>query len=118
MHGNVSKWVLDNYAADRYQILAAAGMAVKNPLQVPTRVRYPYVIRGGGYDDDPDWCRSAYSDRSTPKLWEDDPTESIWFNTSRWSPGFRVVRPLRRPMLEEMKLYEPRQEMRREYYYQ
>jgi len=116
MHGNVSEWVLDSYLADRYSKLSGPD-AVKNPLALPHTDRYPFVIRGAGFWDDPDWCRSAYREKSTPKLSEDDPTypQDIWLHTKRWAPGFRVVRPLRMPILKEAKQYEPNPSVLKKY---
>jgi len=114
MHGNVSEWVLDQYVADRYSTLV--GKTVKNPF-VPTKTEYPRVARGGCWDDDPDKLRSAARMASDPGWKAEDPQlpKSIWYTTEQWCPGFRVVRPLRKPAAEEAKQYEPNPETIEEY---
>jgi len=106
MHGNAYEWVLDQYVADQYKKRGEG--AVKNPL-VPTTKQYPRVARGGCWDDDPDKLRSAARIGSSETWKSEDPQipKSIWFNTEPWCAGFRVVRPLKMPTVEEAKLYEP-----------
>ena len=96
MHGNVSEWVLDQYM--EYKTIADR----KNPLAIPTKL-YPRVVRGGGWDDDPDRLRSAARIASEPEWKDQDPQEprSIWYHTDALSVGFRVVRPLTEPTDEE-----------------
>jgi formylglycine-generating enzyme required for sulfatase activity len=99
MHGNVSEWVLDRYDADWY-----ARGAGKSPLNVPTDM-YPRIVRGGSWDDDPDGLRSASRYASDPEWKFQDPQipKSIWYHTDALHVGFRVVRPLNPPGLEERK---------------
>ena len=100
MHGNVSEWVLDQYSDQTY---AKRGNAViANPLQVPTTL-YPRVVRGGGWDDDPEYLRSAARKFSEEEWKDQDPQlpRSIWYHTDALSVGFRVVRPLVEPSAEE-----------------
>ena len=106
MHGNVREWVLDAYAPDGYQ--QRSGQTVRNPLRVPQTV-YPRVVRGGCWDSDPEQVRSAARGFSDPKWKSEDPRDpqSIWQFTTPVAPGFRVVRPLRRPTPDEAKLVEP-----------
>jgi formylglycine-generating enzyme required for sulfatase activity len=106
MHGNVREWVLDAYDPGYYQRLA--GQAVRTPLLVPRTV-YPRVVRGGCWDSDPEELRSAARGASDPEWKSEDPRDpqSIWQFTTPVAPGFRVVRPLRRPTDEEAKLFEP-----------
>src|SRR5262249_27402083 len=58
MHGNVSEWCLDHYAADIYSKLLKEQPA-RRPVVLPTDKEYPYVARGGSWDDDGDRLRSA-----------------------------------------------------------
>jgi len=96
MHGNVSEWVLDQYhkSYDPEQ--------TKNPLAVPGKL-FPRVVRGGGWDDSPDWLRSARRIASSEDWKEQDPQlpQSIWYHTDALSVGFRVVRPLQVPSASE-----------------
>ena len=99
MHGNVSEWVLDQHLPDFYA--SDAGRA-KLPLAIPTTL-YPRVVRGGGWDDDPDWLRSASRITSSEEWKLQDPQlpQSIWYHTDALSVGFRVVRPLTEPSESE-----------------
>ena len=101
MHGNVAEWCLDAYLPDAY---AKWRPGAKNPWH-PATERYPHVARGGHYDaDGPADLRSAARIASTPQWKTIDPQnpKSIWYFTdNRWI-GFRVVRPLKTPSVEEM----------------
>ena len=114
MHGNVSEWVLDHYSPDAYR-LVAAGKATF-PLVLSDKDA-PHVVRGGSWDSDPEQLRSAARDYSRPEWKEHDPRnpKSIWYNTEITCPGFRVVRPLNVPTIEESNRYEPSWEKILEY---
>ncbi len=92
MHGNVSEWVLDQYTP-----YGSVDESV-NPLVVP-KTLYPRVVRGGGWDDDPEMLRSAARKASEEDWKQQDPQvpRSIWYHTDALSVGFRVVRPLNEP---------------------
>ncbi|KAA5546313.1 formylglycine-generating enzyme family protein [Roseiconus nitratireducens] len=92
MHGNVSEWVLDQYTP--YDSIQEA----LDPLAVP-KTLYPRVVRGGGWDDDPEVLRSAARKASEEDWKQQDPQipRSIWYHTDALSVGFRVVRPLNEP---------------------
>ena len=98
MHGNVSEWVLDQYVEDQY----AKQSGAVDPLAVPLKL-YPRVVRGGGWDDDPEVLRSAARRGSDEEWKQQDPQipRSIWYHTDALSVGFRVVRPLVEPSAEE-----------------
>lgn len=100
MHGNVSEWVLDQYASDYY----GQGGNTVDPLNVPNKL-YPRVVRGGGWDDDPEMLRSAVRVGSSDDWKDQDPQvpRSIWYHTDALSVGFRVVRPLTEPSVAEKK---------------
>ncbi|WP_372895273.1 formylglycine-generating enzyme family protein [Stieleria sp.] len=95
MHGNVSEWVLDQYTP--YDSIKES----MDPLVVP-KTLYPRVVRGGGWDDDPEVLRSAARKASSDEWKEQDPQEpkSIWYHTDALSVGFRIVRPLEEPTPE------------------
>ena len=69
---------------------------VKGPVVLPTPKEYPYVARGGSWDDDADKLRSAARIASNPEWSVQDPQrpQSIWWHTDATRVGFRVVRPL------------------------
>ncbi|TWU26713.1 Serine/threonine-protein kinase pkn1 [Novipirellula galeiformis] len=98
MHGNVAEWVLDQYVADFY----SQNPKIKNPLAIPSTL-YPRVVRGGGWDDDPDMLRCGVREGSSEEWKEQDPQlpQSIWYLTDAQGVGFRVVRPLVEPSAEE-----------------
>ncbi len=103
MHGNVMEWTADRYEPEYFKLIAKT---TANPLLKPTRI-YPRSVRGGGWDDDPDKLRSA-ARRGSAKEWKaQDPQlpKSLWYHTNaRWL-GFRIVRPLKTPTVEEMDFY-------------
>ena len=65
MHGNVSEWVLDQYSDEFYEKSKTA----KDPLNIPNKL-YPRVVRGGGWDDDPESLRSA-ARRASSEDWKE-----------------------------------------------
>ena len=103
MHGNVAELVLDQYAADTY---AQAKDGEASPW-VPPANRYPTVVRGGHWDADAPATRSAARLASNKSWKAEDPQipKSIWYFTNAPWIGFRVVRPLRTPSVDEMHRY-------------
>lgn len=103
MHGNVSELVLDQYAPDTYAGIKDGALAP----WTPALNRYPTVVRGGNWDTDPPALRSA-ARLGSNKDWKiQDPQipKSIWFFTDAPWLGFRIVRPLKTPPVEEMHRY-------------
>lgn len=103
MHGNVTEWCLDAYDKDFYATLKAGA---QDPINWPEDL-FPRSVRGGSWDDDPDALRSA-ARRGSKAGWKvQDPQlpKSIWYHTDAQFLGFRVVRPLKQPSLEEMARY-------------
>jgi formylglycine-generating enzyme required for sulfatase activity len=103
MHGNVAEHVLDQYFADSYSKFKEGEI---NPW-VPAPNRYPTTVRGGHWDADPALLRSG-ARLATTKAWKiQDPQipKSIWYFTGAPWLGFRIVRPLKTPPLEEMHRY-------------
>jgi formylglycine-generating enzyme required for sulfatase activity len=103
MHGNVAEHVLDQYLPDAY---AAIKDGANSPW-VPAPNRYPTTVRGGHWDADPPALRSAARLGSEPAWKVQDPQipKSIWYFTDSPWLGFRIVRPLKTPSLEEMHRY-------------
>lgn len=100
MHGNVAEWVLDQYSEEGYPELDETTR--KDPLAIPMTL-YPRVVRGGGWDKEPEQCRSAAREGSTEDWIAQDPQVpvSIWYLTDALHVGFRIVRPLQTPTPEE-----------------
>jgi formylglycine-generating enzyme required for sulfatase activity len=110
MHGNVSEWVLDGYDPKGYSLPVPegepSGWARANPIHWPTE-EYSRVVRGGSWDDDPKKLRSA-ARRKSNRMWKMmDPQlpKSIWYLTNAQTVGFRIVRPLVVPTIEEQEKY-------------
>jgi formylglycine-generating enzyme required for sulfatase activity len=91
MHGNVAEWVVDRYDSGFYATVAAGALG---PVLLPTERRYPYVVRGGSWDDPPARLRSAARRASNEDWNQRDPQspQSIWWHTDATFVGFRVVR--------------------------
>ena len=94
LHGNVAEWVIDQHEPKRYQRLAALPSPVASPVAVPGTARYPHVVRGGGFEDEPAMLRSAARRASDPEWSRRDPQlpQSIWWHTDAIFVGFRIVR--------------------------
>jgi formylglycine-generating enzyme required for sulfatase activity len=101
MHGNVMEWCLDQYRRNAYQ--SWEGGPAIDPLTRP-ETRYPRVIRGGSWYDPPEELRSARRISSSPNWQVQDPEipKSLWYLTDAHWLGFRVVRPLSVPSVDEM----------------
>lgn len=95
MHGNVAEWCIDHYAAETYSKLVGE-MPAKGPVVLPDAKEYPYVVRGGSWDDDAEKLRSAARVASNLEWSVQDPQrpQSIWWHTDATFVGFRVVRAL------------------------
>ena len=103
MHGNVGERVLDGFS-EGYRNTIKDGAV--NPWNI-SLTRYPRIVKGGSWDQNPDECRSAARAQSV-KDWKDtDPQvpKSIWYHTDGQFIGFRIVRPLKTPTAEEMHVY-------------
>lgn len=101
MHGNVMEWCLDQYQRDAFS--QWEGNPVVDPVTRP-KTRYPRVVRGGSWYDPAEELRSARRIFSSPDWLIQDPQlpKSLWYLTDAHWLGFRVVRPLAVPSLEEM----------------
>lgn len=101
MHGNVMEWCLDQYHGDAYRLWSGDG--INDPINRP-ETRYPRVARGGSWYDPPEDARSSSRFYSEPDWQIQDPwpTRSLWYLSDAHWLGFRVVRPLAVPTLDEM----------------
>ncbi len=99
MHGNVAEWVLDQYDEEGYGLVDGQ---LANPLAIPMEL-YPRTVRGGGWNQFPEDCRSAARGASDEEWKKQDPQipKSIWYHTDALHVGFRIVRPLVEPSEEE-----------------
>jgi formylglycine-generating enzyme required for sulfatase activity len=95
MHGNVAEWCLDLYVPGVYKQFPT-DKPVLGPVVLPTAKEYPYVARGGSWDDDADKLRSSARKASNPEWSVQDPQrpQSIWWHTDATFVGFRLVSPL------------------------
>ncbi|MDQ3252806.1 MAG: formylglycine-generating enzyme family protein [Acidobacteriota bacterium] len=95
MHGNVAEWVIDHYDPKFYATFKPGAPAM-SPVVLPTERRYPHVARGGGWDQDAKFARSAARQASDKSWSRQDPQvpQSIWWHTEATNVGFRIVRPL------------------------
>ncbi|MEE8466931.1 MAG: formylglycine-generating enzyme family protein [Planctomycetota bacterium] len=104
MHGNVAEWVIDAFDTSYYG--SFGDDSAVDPLNWPTTL-YPRIVRGGSWDDDPEWLRSAARRKSTKGWKVQDPQlpKSIWYHTDASFIGFRLVRPLVPPSAQERAPY-------------
>ena len=93
MLGNLSEWTLDQYDPFGY-----ASLPAKDPLAAPG-ARYPRVVRGGSWQDNPLQLRCGNRIASQAAWNQRDPQipKSKWWLTDGMFVGLRVVRPLKQP---------------------
>jgi formylglycine-generating enzyme required for sulfatase activity len=101
MHGNVMEWTLDQYDAKGY-----AGLSNENPWNAATQP-YPHAVRGGSWMESASELRCGNRVASDPSWKQQDPQlpKSIWYHTDAQGLGFRLVRPLKVPSVEQMFKY-------------
>ena len=101
MHGNVTEWCLDQYEPNYSNVAAGAAL---DPWIKQTKP-YPHVARGGSWDDEEAPKLRAAVRRASSAEWKrQDPQlpKSIWYHTDAQFLGFRLVRPLNVPSVDEM----------------
>ena len=103
MYGNVMEWTADQFVPDYFQRLQSPAA---NPLVRPQTL-YPRSVRGGGWASDAFQLRSASRLGSDPSWEQQDPQlpKSIWYLTDAPWVGFRLLRPVEIPSVEEMFFY-------------
>ncbi|MEL6252176.1 MAG: formylglycine-generating enzyme family protein [Bacteroidota bacterium] len=103
MLGNVGEWTLDQYQAD---FISNMESGAESPWARPTKL-HPRTVKGGTYDDDPEYLRSAERLESSMNWKRRDPQlpKSFWWNTDSPFIGFRIIRPAVQPSEEEIKKF-------------
>src|SRR5262249_5848120 len=88
MYGNVAEWCIDLYEPS-YKKFSLTMPSVE-PVVMPTKSRYPYVVRGGSWTQSAEKCRSGARNFSGKEWLRRDPQipQSIWWMTMRTSSGF------------------------------
>lgn len=110
MHGNVGELVLDQYGESGYQRFGGRTVHALEAIVWPAKM-FQEVIRGGGWDGDPEQLRCAA--RAASQDWRtEDPNfpKSPWWFTDEQAlvVGFRVVRPAQAPPdHERFRYWEP-----------
>lgn len=99
MLGNVSEWTMDQYAADYLKQIAEGQLDPTNP----PAARYPRSVRGGSYLDMAAELKVFTRKFSEPFWNQRDPQipKSRWWLTDGMFAGFRIVRPVKQPTVEE-----------------
>ena len=102
MHGNVWEWTLDRYEPAFEAVPGGAGNT-----WVRADALYPRVVRGGSWMDDAEAlrCGARRASESDWKMQDPQLPKSIWYHTDAQWLGFRLVRPLRIPTVQEMHAY-------------
>ena len=103
MHGNVAEWVLDQYSPTGYKRIEEKIRRGENVTALGT-FRQPdtitgRIVRGGGFVDNADICRSANRLAHDEVKWKDQdadlPTSTHWLASDDFMHiGFRIMRPL------------------------
>ena len=99
MLGNVMEWTLDQYAPYKAAAESNPWIAAAQP--------YPHAVRGGSWNDPADMLRCAARVASDPSWKQQDPQlpKSIWYETDAQWLGFRLVRPVKIPGVDQMYRY-------------
>ena len=96
IHGNVAEWCLDHYVADGYKQCPADKPTV-GPVVLPDAKEYPYVARGGSWDDDAEELRVGGPDSLQPRVERPGPAatpEHLVAHRRQHSSVSVIVRPL------------------------
>jgi len=103
MLGNVSEWVMDQYD-ENYFTKTKDGET--DPELKPVS-RHPRLLKGGSYVDEAKDLRVANRTKWLPEWNKRDPQipKSKWWLTDAAFAGFRLVRPLKQPSVEEIEKF-------------
>ena len=103
MAGNIAEWTLDQYEEKYFEQLKSEK---DNPVLKPEK-RHPRTLKGGSYADTANELRVANRIKSDLKWNQRDPQipKSKWWNTDAPFIGFRIIRPLEQPTVEEVESF-------------
>lgn len=103
MAGNIAEWTLDQYEEKYFEQLKSEK---DNPVLKPEK-RHPRTLKGGSYGDTANELRVANRIKSDLKWNQRDPQipKSKWWNTDAPFIGFRIIRPLEQPTVEEVESF-------------
>lgn len=92
MHGNVAEWCIDGYEAEVYG--KRKDVLTTRPVNIMLKARFPHVVRGGSFSQEPPELRSAKRLGSTKDWLLQDPQrpQSVWWLTETDFVGMRIVR--------------------------
>ncbi|MGY8770985.1 MAG: formylglycine-generating enzyme family protein, partial [Pirellulales bacterium] len=97
MHGNVWEIVLDQYHEEGHKRLKGKITSATNAIVWPTS-SYPWMVKGGGWDDHAKLCRAASKMGTNTDWLAGDPNIPLspwWFTDyPAQCVGFRMIRPL------------------------
>ena len=96
IHGNVWEWTVDGYSENGFAKLGDGVKTMEEAIQWPTKAD-SRVVRGGGWQDPADRCRSGSRMSSQDEDWKgEDPNSPLspwWYTTDpARSVGMRLVR--------------------------
>ncbi len=109
MHGNIWEWTIDAYTEDGFEAIGSGPVGAEKAIQWPT-LAYPRCVRGGGWQDPAERCRSAARMGSEDEDWKDEdpnvPLSPWWFTSDpARSVGMRLARSLKPMTSDQLKLY-------------
>jgi formylglycine-generating enzyme len=102
IYGNVGEIVMDQFDDTWYGKHAGKKLGWREAVRWPD-TQYPRTARGGGYESDPENCRSAARQKVTVNDNKADPQvpKSPFWWTEGFSIGFRVISPVKEPPAAE-----------------
>ncbi len=105
MHGNVWEWTVDGYSEKGFANLGDGVKTMQEAIQWPTKAD-SRVVRGGGWQDAAERCRSGARMSSQDEDWKgEDPNSPLspwWYTTDpARSVGMRLVRSVA-PLSKEL----------------
>lgn len=100
VYGNVAEWTLDQYQEDYFEKIKTGST---DPVIEP-KTKYPVTLKGGHFRDEAVNLRSAARLASNRKWNARDPQipKSKWWIADAPFVGFRIVRPLHQPTVNEV----------------
>ncbi len=101
LNGNTAEWTMDQYDESFYSRSGA-----DNPWNIPETL-YPRSVRGGSWKS---WapeltCTARMGSKPSWKKRDPQLPKSRWWHTNAPFVGFRIVRPLDTPTVEEIERY-------------